>query len=258
MRIPLLTILVLATFGASVSFVPSALSQDADPFGGDPFGGSFDGGDGPSALPAATAPNVGTLHSSDKPAIKTERGTSNRIYVANVNQAESEMRIRATLSDETSSRFIDTPLVEAIQAISSMHNIPIVVDRRALEEIGLSHDTPVNIELKNVSLLSFLRLMLRDLDLTYMIKDEVLQITTVESAEQNLATRMYRIPNELVPKADQIMLAMQSAVVPGTWNTTGGPSTAVSIDHVLIVSTTSDVHHQVENFLNTLIETHER
>ena len=81
----------------------------------------------------------------------------------------AERRIQASLDDETTQTFLDTPLEEAIDALKETHDIPIVIDRRALEEIGLTPDTPVNVDLKNVSLRSFMRLMLRELDLTYVI-----------------------------------------------------------------------------------------
>ena len=118
----------------------------------------------------------------------------------------------------------------------------------------MSSDTPISISLENVSLRSFLRLMLRQLDLTYMVND-VMHITTIEAAERHLRTRMYSLSNNhLVEKSDKLLAAMQSAIEPDTWSALGGPSTATALDHVLIVSTTDNVHHQVEDFLNTLIE----
>ena len=54
----------------------------------------------------------------------------------------------------------------------------------ALEEIGVGTDEPVTINLHNVSLRSALRLMLKKLQLTYIIQDEVLMITTPEEAEK--------------------------------------------------------------------------
>ncbi|KAA5547347.1 VWA domain-containing protein [Roseiconus nitratireducens] len=116
-----------------------------------------------------------------------------------VGDNETERRIESALSDETTQSFIETPLSDAIQQISQTHDIPIVVDTRALEEIGLDADVGVTIDLKNVSLRSFLRLMLRDLDLTYLIKDEVMQITTIEAAEDNLVTKVYPVGDLVVP-----------------------------------------------------------
>ena len=58
--------------------------------------------------------------------------------------------------------------------------------RPALEEIGVGTDEPVTVNLHNISLRSALRLMLKNLQLTYIIQDEVLMITTPEEAEKRI------------------------------------------------------------------------
>ncbi|MFG0264332.1 MAG: hypothetical protein ACF8AM_04160, partial [Rhodopirellula sp. JB055] len=116
-----------------------------------------------------------------------------------VGDSESEQRIEASLSDEVSYDFLDMPLNDAIRQISEDREIPIRIDVFSLEGEGLSEDIPVNISLENVSLRSFLRLMLRDQNLTYMIKDEVLNITTVTAAEDNLVTKVYPVGDLVVP-----------------------------------------------------------
>ena len=116
-----------------------------------------------------------------------------------VGDNDVERRIQAALGDETSFNFVELPLSDAVAQISERHGVPIVVDNRALDEIGMSPEDPVNLELSNVSLRSFLRIMLRDLDLTYLIKDEVMQITTVEAAEQNLVNKVYPVGDLVVP-----------------------------------------------------------
>lgn len=165
-----------------------------------------------------------------------------------------EWRIQAALDDETTQTFIETPLSEALATISETHNIPIVADGRALEEIGLTPETRVSLNLKNVSLRSFLRLMLRGLDLTYLIKDEVLQITTAQAAEQNLILKMYVLPENLAGKSDSVIKVLTHSIVPDTWDGIGGPSSAMAMDHVLVISTTGDVQDQVKDFLAMLIE----
>lgn len=116
-----------------------------------------------------------------------------------VGDNEVERRIQAALGEETSQNFVELPLSDAVAQISETHGIPIVVDNRALDEIGMSAEDPVNLTLANVSLRSFLRIMLRDLDLTYVIKDEVMQITTTEAAEQNLVNKVYPVGDLVVP-----------------------------------------------------------
>ncbi|MEM6472333.1 MAG: hypothetical protein AAF802_22415 [Planctomycetota bacterium] len=167
-----------------------------------------------------------------------------------------ELRIDAALDDETSNTFIETPLVEAMQQISELHNIPIVIDRFALEEIGLDQQIGVTLSLKGVSLRSFLRLMIRDMDLTYHIADEVLQITTIQASENNLRLKMYRLPAALAKKGEELPKLIQTYVVPDTWEALGSLSTISVVDHVLIVSTTTEVQDQVGQFLARLATAH--
>lgn len=116
-----------------------------------------------------------------------------------VGNSDVERRIERALDDEVTQNFIDLPLGEAIRTLREALDIPIIVDTVALEDNGLSVEDPVTIELSNVSLRSFLRLMLRQLDLTYVIKDEVMQITTPERAEENLVTKVYPVGDLVVP-----------------------------------------------------------
>ncbi|QDS95253.1 hypothetical protein FF011L_40460 [Roseimaritima multifibrata] len=111
-----------------------------------------------------------------------------------------ERRIYSALDDEaTSGPFLEEPLTQVARTLSEAHDIPIRIDSRALEEDGLSGDMPVTIDIKGTTLRSFMRLMLEDLDLTYMIDDEVLKITTITTAEANLVTKVYPVGDLVVP-----------------------------------------------------------
>src|SRR5690606_10570369 len=83
--------------------------------------------------------------------------------------------------------------------IAEDREIPILLDRKALDDTPFTPETPVNLALSNVSLRSFLRLMLREYELTYMVNDEVLQITTPEMAELNPKTKIYAVGDLVIP-----------------------------------------------------------
>ncbi|MCO8122078.1 hypothetical protein NHH03_10040 [Stieleria sp. TO1_6] len=223
----------------SVLFSANAFSQSDDPFGNgqrpDPFGGKA------TATPVAQARKA--LQNGRKP-----------VHVATPRQHDVEQQIQAALDSETSFNFVETPLAEAVQVLSTMHDIPIVIDYRALEEIGLTKDQGVNLSLSKTSLRSALRLLLRDLDMTYMIKNEVLQLTTRAAAENSLILEIYQLPDNLRPKAEQVIKIISSTIVPDTWETLGGPSSIHGLDHLVVVSTTSDVHDQIKEFLAKLSE----
>lgn len=111
----------------------------------------------------------------------------------------SETRILSELDHETTFDYLDQPLKDVIEDISFTHNIPIVIDTKALEDFGIDTGTPITRSLKGTTLRSALRLMLNELELTYIIKDEVLQITTPEKAEEQLITKVYPVGDLVIP-----------------------------------------------------------
>jgi hypothetical protein len=111
----------------------------------------------------------------------------------------AEQAIFKALDDTTIMEFIETPLVDVIEVLKDSHKIPIEIDIKALDDVGLSTDVPVTRNLKGITLRSALRLMLREMDLTYVIRDEVLLITTPEEAESKLTTKVYPVADLVVP-----------------------------------------------------------
>ena len=175
---------------------------------------------------------------------------------------QSVTEIVGKLSQVISIDAVEEPLTDLAAALSETSSIPIVIDRRALEEIGLSAEEPVSISLKNITLRSALRLLLRDLDLTYMIGDEVMQITTIEAAEQNLRGRIYFLEGTGATSEDcaDMVKLITASIVPDTWELLGGPSTAIPYlpernrRPAIVVSTTSDIHDQIADMLEALRE----
>ncbi len=111
----------------------------------------------------------------------------------------TEQRIFNELSKETNVDFVEQPLKDAMMYLGDLHKIPIVLSQKKLEEASVSMDTPVTKTLRGVTLRSALRLILKDLELTYVIRDEVLQITTPEDAESQLITKVYPVGDLVIP-----------------------------------------------------------
>src|SRR5207244_8316084 len=72
-------------------------------------------------------------------------------------------------------------------------------DMPALEEQSISMDRPISIVLENVSLKSALNLLLHQVHLTYVIRDEALQITTPEKAKGKLVQKTYAVADLVIP-----------------------------------------------------------
>ena len=95
--------------------------------------------------------------------------------------------------------FSETPLRDVIAQIQDAQGIPVQIDTKAFEDGGLDLETPVTRSVSGISLRSALRLLLGDLDLTYLIKDEVLLITTKDKAAENLVVKVYPVADLVMP-----------------------------------------------------------
>jgi hypothetical protein len=132
-------------------------------------------------------------------------------------------------------------------------------------------------------------LMLGQLGLTYVIEDEVVQITTPEDAGSRLQIRVYDCRELLnmpgtkngAPKAvgnveaapnvvasangglipapqrkpelpDNLVQVVMSSVDPDSWDDVGGPGNAVEYKGMLVVLQTSECHAKVEKLLNLM------
>ena len=105
----------------------------------------------------------------------------------------AEEKILRELEEETTFDFFQTPLEDVVKEISDMHDITVVLDRQALDDLQIEPSEPIDSELSGISLRSALRIMLGDLELTYVIADEVLKITTDQQAGGSLVTKVYPV-----------------------------------------------------------------
>ncbi len=117
-----------------------------------------------------------------------------RCPVMDIHRTPAVERIEKALKQPTEFSFVEKPLQDVIDLLKKKHKIEIQIDRKALDDVGLDASTlPITKDCQGISLRSALNLLLRDLDLTYMIQDEVLMITTFEEGQNWLTTRIYAV-----------------------------------------------------------------
>ena len=76
-------------------------------------------------------------------------------------------------------------------SLEKVLNTSVVLVAKKLEEASINGDTPLSYHFKNVTVRTGLRLILREAGLTYVICDNVIQITTPEDASAHPVTRVY-------------------------------------------------------------------
>ena len=119
----------------------------------------------------------------------------------------TEERIRRTLSRPTTVEFLDLPLEDCITFLKEYHNINIWLDKATLADEGVALDQPITLKLAGVTMRSVLKLLLEPLQLTYVIEDEVMKITTSAKAGEKLTTRVYPVGDLVIPIFPASMLA---------------------------------------------------
>ncbi len=119
----------------------------------------------------------------------------------NIEILPAERVIREKLRESVSVSFQGRPLSYALDTISQMTGIPIVADPVGLSTEGLTLDQPVSLELNgnSVSLKSALNLLLEPLNLTYVVKDEVLKVTSRQTVQKKRETKTYPVGDLVIP-----------------------------------------------------------
>lgn len=175
-----------------------------------------------------------------------------------------EERVRQALQQPTELHASETRLEDVMDLLKEKHKIEIQFDKKALFDAGTSTETQITKSVKGISLRSALRLILHEDDLTYVVKDDVLLITTPEVADQYMELKVYDV-SDMAPAGaeaaaffEQLTDTITDCVRPSTFDANGGPGTIRRFDaggiRALIVSQTQAVHEEIADLLAKLRE----
>lgn len=148
----------------------------------------------------------------------------------------------------------DVPLRLALANVRMLGGINISVDEVALEQASVSLDQPLLFCVERISLRSALNLMLKQIGLTYQIKDGAL-LVTVPTCGKNLPAREYPIAESMVPGCEHLIAFIKSTIFPDSWGDDydRGPSIRYCPkSKSLIVRQTQDVQEAVEALMKAL------
>jgi hypothetical protein len=165
--------------------------------------------------------------------------------------------------------YSDIPLTEILAILQDDYDLPIVIDLAALDAVGISADSEISVNLRNITLRSALELMFKQVEeLTYVIKNEVMLITTEEVAAETLTIKVYRVDDLLDPSrqfngADaeeiyrQLITVITRIVDRDSWmeNGTGEGDIQPLPPGMLIIMQTQRVHQRIVRLLADIRET---
>lgn len=118
----------------------------------------------------------------------------------NSHLSERERDIKKKLSMPVSIKYVNRPLSDVMEDLAAMTGVPIVIDDRALSTVRVTAETPVSIrQLNNIRFESALNLILEQLELTHVIDNDVLEITSMESKQSRTWVRTYPVKDLVIP-----------------------------------------------------------
>jgi hypothetical protein len=162
-----------------------------------------------------------------------------------VKLSEKEKKIIEALNKPVTVNFNGKMLEEALQELSNTLDQNLFLDKKSLTELGLDLSKGVNLQANGVSARTVLRQLLGAQGLTFVVKDEVIQIVTVEKARDLLVTRVYYLGDlaegvgpfggvaagpllnlqQTLQNVDVLIKSIQQSVDPLCWKANGGPCT---------------------------------
>lgn len=115
-------------------------------------------------------------------------------------RSEAELQIEASLKKPVLMRYQNEPLAAVIEDLSKATGVNMVLDLRGLNQEGVSSDTRVSLNVNSeISLKSALNLILEPLHLSYVIKDEVLKVTSEQLRDGEIYTDVYDVADLVIP-----------------------------------------------------------
>lgn len=177
---------------------------------------------------------------------------------------EKEKSILAALDKPMTAVYNGQSLEEVIQQLTNTLGQNIYVDTKSLKDLEIDIKKPVTLDAKGVPARIVLRQLLAGQGLTFVVKDEAIQVVTVEKARSMLVTRTYYLGDvvqgigpfgglawgplvdyqQTMENVRMIVSSIKSSIDPLSWSDASGPGTITFHfpSMSLIVRASSEVH----------------
>jgi hypothetical protein len=179
-------------------------------------------------------------------------------------QQAAERKIRELLAKRATFQARDLAASKFLESLAADHKLPLTIDKQAIGDEGISLDTVISVDLKEVTLESALEQVLEPLGLDWTIHHEQLVATTVSAAKspRYVQKKLYPVRELLIPLGVQVgdvdldatPLAdlIQAAIDPDQWQAGGGSCSVQALGDVLVLSASRRMHDRVERLFDEL------
>ncbi len=160
--------------------------------------------------------------------------------------------LRQKLNESISVTFKDVPLQSAVAQLTELSGADIRLDMAMLKAVGIREREPVSLALNDRPLRTVIELLLAKLKLTWILRDGVLWITSLEAAEDNLLGALYDVRDlcRNVSESDALASAVQGQTS-GTWEEIDGAGGQIAfpLPGTMLVVQTEQMHGEILSLL---------
>ena len=253
-------VLVLATLAGGLAAIAHAGDDGANPAAPTPLGSdspraddadpaaatmTAEAADAPPALPPQPPPRV----RHPQPSLRHATPRYEATYAVPPADAALLRRLEEPLPEGGIGLPENATLLDLEDWLSQQAKVRVRIDWRALEDMGLDAETPLETtQVEGGGLRAALRALLDDIDLATIVEHGTLLVTTAEAAEQTLTVGFYPLPTQ-VDAGNVLTLIdlIQPNVAADTWDTVGGPGAIRPAEeaNTLAISQTQAVHAEI-------------
>lgn len=175
-------------------------------------------------------------------------------------------RIQKNLETELSLQCDDEPLENVVKTLAAAADVNFVIENRGLEEVGITAETPVSINVTDMTCRKALNFLLEPLSLASTVDHNVVKITSRRRSEGPLKVVTYNVADLIVASPaeeaeaatlDSLTDLIASTVRPESWLGVGGHGSIKPYETTLslVVRQTQPVHEEIRDLLEQLRRT---
>jgi hypothetical protein len=179
-----------------------------------------------------------------------------------IKMTAKEQAILKVLSSPMEAEFNNATFGDVIDYLRKKLKVDITVDKRALTELNISEsDTTISLKMRS-SVRTILKRLLADLNMTYVVKDETILITSQARAKEMTTTRTYYLGDLvavldvrldpvtsyllMAQRANQLINMITSSIDPQSWKVNNPDAVGTIVfdprTMAVVVKQTAEVH----------------
>lgn len=187
-----------------------------------------------------------------KPAVKADAQRDAVKPLDYRKRSEARAKIEEALQQKAQLDIVDLTLKDTVAQIRDLFKVQILIDDDGLGDQGIHTDTLVNVRLKGITLKSALRIILERLGLDFIIKNEVLVITTQEKADEHFEVQLHDTRHIKNLNSSQLIEVLENTTTGPWFEIEGVGGTMSAVPGGLIVRQTQRMHEEITELLEQL------